>query len=38
LIKQKEQEVVESQVKKWKEILSRLFDIIGFLAELNLAL
>lgn len=37
-IDKKEQEVVESQVKKWKEILSRLLAIIRFLAKQNLAL
>ena len=37
-IDKKEQEVVENQVKKWKEILSRLLDIIRFLAKQNLPL
>ena len=37
-IDKKEQEEIENQVKKWKEILSRLVDIIRFLAKQNLAL
>ena len=37
-VDKKEQEEIESQVKKWKEILSRLVDIIRFLAKQNLAL
>ena len=35
-IDKKEQEVVENQVKNWKEILSRLLDIIRFLTKQNL--
>ena len=33
-----EQELIEKETKKWREILVRLLDIIKFLAKQNLAL
>ena len=33
-----EQELIEKETKKWREILSRLLDIVRFLAKQNLAL
>lgn len=37
-IDKKEQDIVAKEIKKWQEILIRMFDIIRFLAKQNLAL
>lgn len=36
-IDKKEQNLVAKETKKWQEILTRMFDIIKFLAKQNLA-
>ena len=33
-----EQELIQKETKKWQEILTRLLDIVRFLAKQNLAL